>query len=105
MAATNTELKNTTYEAFVGLLSVLSIVNIGLIYLADSAAVEAVVMIIDGALSLIFLADFAYRLLSAEDRRIYFFRQFGWADLLASVPLPGQDTTYFPNRPRLSSRA
>ena len=34
----------------------------------------------------IFLADFTYRLLTAESKFDYFFRQFGWADLLASLP-------------------
>ena len=29
-----------------------------------------------------------YRLLTAESKSKYFFRQFGWADLLASLPLP-----------------
>ena len=37
-------------------------------------------------LSVIFLADFTYRLLTAESKSRYFFRQFGWADLLASLP-------------------
>ena len=37
-------------------------------------------------LSVIFLADFTYRLLTADSKFDYFFRQFGWADLLASLP-------------------
>ena len=37
-------------------------------------------------LSAIFLADFTYRLFTAESKSRYFFRQFGWADLLASLP-------------------
>ncbi len=40
----------------------------------------------NGLLSVIFLADFTYRLLTAESKSRYFFRQFGWADLLASLP-------------------
>jgi voltage-gated potassium channel len=31
--------------------------------------------------------DFLYRLFSAESKTGYFFRHFGWADLLASVPV------------------
>ena len=34
----------------------------------------------------IFLIDFIYRLATAPSRRTYFFRHFGWADLLASLP-------------------
>ena len=37
-------------------------------------------------LSVIFLGDFTYRLFTAESKSQYFFRQFGWADLLASLP-------------------
>jgi Ion channel len=34
----------------------------------------------------VFLADFTYRLFTAESKTRYFFRRFGWADLLASLP-------------------
>jgi len=89
MATASRELKNTTYEAFIGVLSVLSIVNIALLYLARSDQVDVVVDIMSGILSVIFLADFAFRFVTArEDRWRYFFRQFGWADLIASVPIP-----------------
>jgi voltage-gated potassium channel len=85
----NKELKNTTYEAFIGVLSVVSIANIAFVYLAASDQVEAVVEIMNGILSAIFLADFTFRFVTAgEDRWKYFFKQFGWADLVASVPIP-----------------
>ena len=38
--------------------------------------------------SAIFLIDFTYRLFTAPSRSAYFFRHFGWADLLASLPFP-----------------
>jgi len=89
MADKSKELKNTTYEAFVGVLSVLSIANIAFVYLAGSDQVDAVVEIMNGILSLIFLADFSYRFVTAgEDRWRYFFKEFGWADLAASIPIP-----------------
>ena len=89
MASQSQELKNTTYEAFVGILSVLSIVNLVLIYASSSDNVDSVVEIMNGILSMIFLADFTYRFVSAGSGRWqYFFRQFGWADLIASIPLP-----------------
>ena len=34
----------------------------------------------------IFLGDFLYRFFTAESRAHYFFRSFGWADLLSSLP-------------------
>ncbi len=88
MATRDSELKNSTYEIFIGALSVLSITNIFLIVLAQDDVVDSVIILIDVLLSLVFLADFAYRFLSAENRRHYFFRQFGWADLAASLPFP-----------------
>ena len=89
MASSGKELKNTTYEAFIGVLSVVSILNIALVYLARSDQVDAVVEIMNGILSAIFLADFSFRFVTAgEDRWQYFFRQYGWADLAASIPLP-----------------
>jgi voltage-gated potassium channel len=89
MATASNELKNTTYEAFIGVLSVVSIANIAFIYLARSDQVDAVVQIMNGILSAIFLADFTFRFVTAgEDRWRYFFKQFGWADLVASIPIP-----------------
>jgi len=89
MATASKELKNTTYEAFIGVLSVVSIANIAFVYLAGSDAVDAVVQIMNGFLSAIFLADFTFRFVTAGgDRWRYFFRQYGWADLAASIPLP-----------------
>lgn len=82
------ELKNTSYELFIGALSVLSIVNLVLYYLVQDPDVSSVILIMDGLLSVIFLCDFTYRLFTAESKSEYFFRQMGWADLLASLPAP-----------------
>lgn len=82
------ELKNTSYELFIGALSVLSIVNLGLYFLLPDDNIAAVILIMDGLLSLIFLTDFFYRLLTTESKAHYFFREMGWADLLASLPAP-----------------
>src|SRR4249920_85328 len=81
------ELKNTGYEIFVGILSILSIVNIVLLYAVEDPQLDTVLYVMNALLSFIFLADFTYRLLTAESKSRYFFRQFGWADLLASLPV------------------
>ena len=82
------ELKNTAYEIFIGILSVLSIVNLFLVYLVrGNADLQSVLRIMDGLFSFIFLIDFTYRIATAPSRGAYFFRHFGWADLLASLPL------------------
>jgi voltage-gated potassium channel Kch len=80
------ELKNTGYEIFVGVLSVLSIVNIVPLYAVDDPNLDTVLYAMNWLLSAIFVADFTYRLFTAESKSRYFFRQFGWADLLASLP-------------------
>jgi len=80
------ELKNTGYEIFIGALSVLSIVNIVLLYAADDPQINKVIWVMNVLLSAIFLVDFSYRLFTAASKSDYFFRQFGWADLLASLP-------------------
>jgi voltage-gated potassium channel len=82
-----TELKSMGYEIFVGILSLLSIVNIVLMYAVDEPSLDTVLLVMNALLSAIFLADFTYRLLTAESKAQYFFRGFGWADLLASLPV------------------
>ena len=83
----NSELKGTAYEIFIGALSVLSIVNLVLIYwFRDDESLQTVLVVINGLLSVIFLVDFLYRLSTSTSKSEYFFRQFGWADLLASLP-------------------
>jgi len=80
------ELKSAGYEIFIGILSILSIVNIVLLYAVDDANLDSVLHVMNVLFSVIFLADFTYRLLTADSKSRYFFRQFGWADLLASLP-------------------
>jgi voltage-gated potassium channel len=80
------ELKNTGYEIFIGILSVLSIFNLVLLYAIRDPGLETVLWVMNAILSGIFLIDFTYRLFTAESKSHYFFRMFGWADLLASLP-------------------
>ena len=85
---TRSELKNTAYEIFIGILSMLSIMNLILAYiLRGNPDLQAVLRVMNGLFSFIFLIDFTYRITTAPSRRGYFFRHFGWADLLASLPL------------------
>jgi len=43
--------------------------------------------IIDLGLTAIFIADFSFRMITAKSRTYYFVRDWGWADLLACIPL------------------
>jgi len=81
------ELKNPGYEIFIGALSLLSIINIGLMWFADDPDLQNILRVMNGIFSAIFLVDFTYRITTAPSRSGYFFRHFGWADLLASLPL------------------
>jgi voltage-gated potassium channel Kch len=79
----------TNFDIFVLALSVLSIVNMVLAIAPFSAAVHNVVLIVDGVLCLIFLADFFLRLTRAPQKRTYLIDERGWLDLLGSLPFPG----------------
>ncbi|MFL6079821.1 MAG: ion transporter [Ornithinibacter sp.] len=82
------ELKDVGYELFVAAVSVLSILNLLLLYVVRSESLQTVLFAMNVLLTVILFADFVYRLVTAPSRRDYFFRQFGWADLLSSLPFP-----------------
>jgi voltage-gated potassium channel len=85
--APRSEMKNTVYEIFVGLLSILSILNIALDWIfRHDESLQTVLTVMNALFSVIFLADFIYRISTAPSASRYFFRQYGWADLLASLP-------------------
>ncbi|MFV1858112.1 MAG: potassium channel family protein [Anaerolineales bacterium] len=82
------DLKSMSYELFILLLSLLSLFNIFLILLPNiDPLVKGVVSLMDFFITLIFLVDFLYRLFTASSKREYFLRDWGWADLLASLPI------------------
>lgn len=69
-------------------VSVLSILNLVLMLVVRDESLDTVLFVMNVILTLILFADFLYRLATAPSRRAYFFRQFGWADLVASLPVP-----------------
>ena len=82
------ELGNPPYELFIAALSMLSVANVVLVLGVRHPAARDVVLSIDLLLSVIFLVDFLARLKRSRRRSDYFLREFGWADLLACVPVP-----------------
>jgi voltage-gated potassium channel len=88
VAKPRSELKSTGYEIFVGILSILSILNLVLLLAVRVQSLATVLDVMNALFSLIFLADFTYRILTAPSASAYFFKHFGWADLLASLPFP-----------------
>jgi voltage-gated potassium channel len=75
-----------SYELFILLLSILSILNL-VLYGFLGPAGQQVIAITDSVLSLFFLADFLFRLGRSRPSRAYFLRHWGWADLLAIAPV------------------
>jgi voltage-gated potassium channel len=86
VAAAGRSLNHVGYEIFVAALSVLSIVNLVLLYVIQDPSLDSVIFTMNLLLTAVFLIDFLYRMATAPSRSTYFFRQFGWADLLASLP-------------------
>ena len=84
--AQKTELKNLGYEIFIGVLSIISIFNLVVGLFVQDPYLGNIFLIMNGLYSIIFLGDFTFRILTAPSKSVYFFRQFGWADLLASLP-------------------
>lgn len=82
-------IKNVGYELFIGGLSILSIFNLIALWLfVTNENIRMVLDIMNAVMTPIFLGDFFYRFFTAESKSTYFFRRFGWADLLSSIPLP-----------------
>jgi voltage-gated potassium channel len=85
------ELKSTGYELFILLLSLVSIADMVIsnfsTYIVYDAMVLQVVTITDSLLTVVFLYDFSYRILTTSSKSTYFFKNWGWADLLACVPV------------------
>lgn len=76
------------YEIFIGLLSILSLVNL---YLAYGPGVpqgtKQIALFMDVPVTVVFMADFVLHLLSSRPRRQYFIHERGWVDLLGSLPV------------------
>ena len=83
------ELKPIGYELFIGALSVLSIINLVLlVVIRNDENLTTVLYIMNAIMFPIFLGDFLYRFFTTKSKSGYFFRGFGWADLLSSLPFP-----------------
>lgn len=78
----------TSYDLFVLALSLLAVGNIGLLFVFRQPAIVYIIQVMDLVVSGFFLADFIRRLVIAKHKWHYFVRDYGWADLLSSVPLP-----------------
>lgn len=85
----NQELKGLSYEFFILAITILAIVNIFIIWFTPSQAMDQVLIIINFSLSILLMGDFLYRLFTSPSKLGYFFKGFGWLDLLGSLPFTG----------------
>ena len=81
------EHKNFIYEFFILAISLLAIINILIILFTNDPEMDQVLEIVNAALSLILIADFCFRLFTVDVKSRYFFRNYGWLDLLGSIPI------------------
>jgi voltage-gated potassium channel len=82
------DMKDPGYEIFIALVSILSVINLFIEFLpVVNLNARNVIEIINIGLTIIFIGDFSYRIITAKSRSYYFIRDWGWADLLACAPL------------------
>ncbi len=85
----NQQLKGPGYEVFIVLITLLSIANMVLIIFTPNAEMDQVIFLINIIISFCLMFDFFYRLISSPNKKAYFIRDFGWLDLLGSLPIIG----------------
>lgn len=82
-------INNLGYQVFMVGISLLALVNAAILILLNGQPIVGVPGLVDALLTPIFFFDFALRMTAAKSKWRYFFVQFGWADLLGSLWLPG----------------
>lgn len=79
--------KLSTYDLFIGILAILSLIVLALIAFAPlSTSTRDLLIVMEDALCVVFLFDFFRSLFRAQHKWTYFLRGGGWLDLLGSVP-------------------
>jgi len=75
------------YEIFIGLLAVLSIINLVIIFVPGfSDSTQQIARFMDAPLTVVFMFDFLRHLALAHPRRTYLVEERGWIDFLGSLP-------------------
>jgi len=78
-----------TYELFILVLTILSLVLMVVMFLPLNDATIGLLQFYDNLICVIFLIDFAIQLRNAERKSDYFIGQRGWLDLVGSIPSLG----------------
>jgi len=75
-----------SYTIFMLVLTVFSLVIMGLLFLPLDEATLSALRAYDNLICVIFLADFAVHFARSRPKREYFITQRGWLDLIGSIP-------------------
>jgi len=78
--------KRQTYDLFILVLTILSLVLMVVMFLPLNDATIGLLQFYDNLICAIFLVDFSIQLHRAERKSDYFIGQRGWLDLLGSLP-------------------
>ncbi len=79
--------RSVSYELFIAAITIISLINTVIWFFFRDSNLADIAISIDVLLSVILLFDFATRLYRAPERGRYMVNEFGWADLLGSLPL------------------
>ncbi len=79
--------KSLHYEIFIGTLAIISILDMVFLYAPSvDANTKQVLAIVQAFLTVFFVIDFLYRFTTTTSKKRYFFRNYGWADLVSCWP-------------------
>lgn len=85
---TDRTIDRLTYRIFIGIVSLNAlVVLIGLYIIPLPQPAKEVLWIVDTINALIFLGDFFLRLFTSSNKAHYFLIEWGWIDLIGSLPL------------------
>ena len=90
--------RRLNYELFIFIVTTLSIVNLVLLFVYRDPDILEVLAHINFVLSLIMLLDFLVRLRAADSNRDYFFKKYGWLDLIGAIPITGAQLARLPRQ-------
>lgn len=93
-AAAPTRQHSNSYNIFILVLTIISLVIMVVMLLPLSDATIGLLQVYDNLICVIFLADFLLNLRAAEKKSDYFIKDRGWLDLLGSVPSLGLTFKY-----------